>query len=252
MSTDTLAQVLQQTSLFREVQKEEDYLLGIDEAGRGPILGPMTYAAAWCALKEKDRLAKLGFRDSKQLSPEKRERLFADLRENKVLPVSYEVKVIPASDISQQMQMKSKVNLNIISHNCAIDLIRKALTLGFQVKEVYVDTVGPKNTYQRKLQRLFPGIKITVSEKADDKYPIVSAASICAKVLRDKIMEHFSFDEEDITDKSYGSGYLADPKTKEWIPNNIDKVFGFPSIVRFSWTPSQQAMKKKLRRCKMV
>jgi len=147
----------------------------------------------------------------------------------------------------------TKVNINEISHNYAIKLIREALERGFDIKEVYVDTVGNATTYQRKLKRIFPDIKIVVSEKADDKYPVVSAASICAKVLRDNIMETFEFVEEDIKDKNYGSGYLGDQKTVNWVARNCDKVFGFPTLVRFSWAPTQTAMAQssvKVKWCK--
>jgi len=234
-------------------QEDEEYMLGIDEAGRGPILGPMTYGAAWFPLKNKEAFSGLGFKDSKKLSADNRERLFSSIRECKKVEISFNVIVITALEISQQMLKLTKVNLNEISHNAAIDLIRNALALGFKLKEVYVDTVGNKTTYQRKLKRLFPALKITVSEKADDKYPVVSAASICAKVLRDKIMEHFEFIEEDFEDRDFGSGYLADQKTVNWVVRNCDKVFAFPTLVRFSWKPSQVAMKQsavKVKWCK--
>ena len=70
---------------------------------------------------------------------------------------------------------------------------------------MYVDTVGRPEKYQAKLEQIFPGIKITVAKKADSTYPIVSAASICAKVSRDHAIRAWQFLEGSIA-KEYGSG----------------------------------------------
>jgi len=124
-------------------------------------------------------------------------------------------------------------------------MIRKVIETGYNVKEIYVDTVGPPETYQAKLKRLFPLIDITVSKKADSLFPIVSAASIIAKVSRDHILESWKFPEEDSVVKggrSWGSGYPGDARTRIWMKGNIDKVFGFPNVVRFSWKPCVQIL----------
>ena len=84
--------------------------------------------------------------------------------------------------ISSSMYRRSKYNLNTMSHDTAIDLVKMALEKGVQVAEIYVDTVGPPEKYQAKLQEIFPAQKVTVAKKADSLYPCVSAASICAKV----------------------------------------------------------------------
>lgn len=135
--------------------------------------------------------------------------------------------------------------MNEISHDAAIEMIKRAIAQGFNVKEIYVDTVGPPSTYQAKLKRLFPLIDITVSKKADSLYPIVSAASIVAKVTRDRILDGWVFKEDEavINDgRSWGSGYPADARTRTWMKKNIDKVFGFPDVMRFSWKPCAQIL----------
>lgn len=74
-----------------------------------------------------------------------------------------------------------------MSHDTAINLIHKLIDTKINLKTVYLDTVGPKEKYQLKLQRCFEneGLKFVVSEKADSLFKVVGAASICAKVTRD-------------------------------------------------------------------
>src|SRR5262249_16011119 len=78
--------------------------------------------------------------------------------------------------------IRSKYNLNMISHDTAIELIRRTMVKGVAIKEVYVDTVGDPGKYQAMIEKKFLRLKVTVSKKADSLFPIVSAASIVAKV----------------------------------------------------------------------
>jgi ribonuclease H2 subunit A len=87
-----------------------------------------------------------------------------------------------------------------------------------------------------------PELEIIVESKADDTYPVVSAASICAKVTRDKVLEEWQFKEKKEFSNDYGCGYPSDPKTKQWLRDNLDPVFGFPSLVRFSWKTSSKIL----------
>ena len=68
--------------------------------------------------------------------------------------------ILSPSDISGGMLGKQNYNLNMMSHDTAIMLIRKALDLGVRVKEVYVDTVGLEEIYEKKLSEIFPGIQV--------------------------------------------------------------------------------------------
>ena len=97
------------------------------------------------------------------------------------------------------MYRRGKYNLNTMSHDTAIGLINEAIEAGVRVAEVYVDTVGPPDKYQAKLEGLFPELKITVAKKADSLYPCVSAASICAKVARDKALGEWKFAEDKVS-----------------------------------------------------
>ena len=78
-------------------------------------------------------------------------------------------------------------------------------------------------------------MEIIVESKADFNHPVVSAASICAKVTRDRDLAEWNFPEKKEIDKEFGCGYPSDPKAKEWLRRNFDSAFGFPTLVRFSW-----------------
>eukprot|EP01133_Synstelium_polycarpum_P001431 gene1431-1660_t len=143
------------------------------------------------------------------------------------------------------MLQRSSISLDILSHDSAMGLVRSVLDRGVNVQELYLDTVGPPAKYQAKLQLAFPSIgKIVVSKKADSLYPIVSAASICAKVVRDQTIAATSFADHRLSEMStdFGSGYPSDPVTKKWLVANRDKVFGYPRIARFSWSTTSNAM----------
>lgn len=226
--------------------QDEPCVLGVDEAGRGPVLGPMVYGIAFCPISKKDVLKTLGFADSKQLTEEKRDAIFDEMNRKDFATeaVGWAVEVIAPNDICMSMLRRTKRSLNEVSMDSAIGLIRKAIDAGVNIAEVYVDTVGPPEKYQAKLKQIFPKFKITVAKKADSTYPIVSAASICAKVSRDHALKVWKFREGMEPDISFGSGYPGDPVTKNFL-GTYELVFGFPRLVRFSWSTAGKALEKK-------
>ena len=207
--------------------------MGIDEAGRGPVLGPMVYACAYCPVGYLETLRKQAYADSKTLSEEERETLFETMKQDENL--AWKVDVIGAKELSGKMLRAEKCNLNTISHQSAMELVQKALDEGFHIQELYVDTVGDPERYKDKLCERFPGIRVTVKPKADSLFPIVSAASIAAKVTRDHALKNWAFEESAQFDREFGSGYPSDPATKRWLAAHCHRVFGFPSLIRFSW-----------------
>lgn len=228
-----------------ESLKTEPCWLGIDEAGRGPVLGPMVYGTCFSPLSQKERLNGMGLADSKTLSEEQRESIFTLMSEATDKALGWMVEILSPTFISNNMLKREKYNLNWLSHDCAINLIKTVLKRGVNVTEIYVDTVGDPMKYQDKLKGIFPTIDITVSKKADSIYPIVSGASICAKVARDRAVKHWKFQEGLATENlKYGSGYPGDPETKNFLTTNLDKVFGFPQFVRFSWSTANVMIQK--------
>ncbi|KAK9122812.1 hypothetical protein Sjap_012414 [Stephania japonica] len=212
----------------------EACMMGIDEAGRGPVLGPMVYGCLYCAVSYRSTLSSLEFADSKTLKEEKREELFENLKIDE--SIGWAVDIIDPRELSAKMLKKSKINLNEISHDSASGLVAKALDMGVLLTEVYVDTVGDAEKYRIKLSERFPSIKFIVAKKADSLYPVVSGASIVAKVTRDRALRNWMLDETaENMHKNFGSGYPGDPETKAWMNDHQHSVFGFPTLVRFSW-----------------
>lgn len=169
-------------------------VLGVDEAGRGPVLGPMVYGVAYCSVEyAKEDIARHGFMDSKVLDHDTRVHLLQRMSDSEHIlskEVGWTVRVMSARDIGAGMlRPTTPYNLNAQAHDTTIQLIRDVYAQGVNIRKILVDTVGIAETYQHKLQRLFPMAEVTVSKKADSLYPIVSVASICAKVTRDKALD---------------------------------------------------------------
>ena len=237
-------------------------VLGIDEAGRGPALGDMVYAGAYVPLRAHRAMCDTGANDSKQLTEEAREACRAKLEKvPEVVPI---VVSLDANAISDAMFSRAGANLNTISHDAAISIIHQAtLQSHGKLAGVFVDTVGPPESYQRKLQARFPHLHVVVAKKADSAYPCVSAASIFAKTTRDRHVKAIAgeaarreaalraeangrpapSDEELAAVKrhEFGSGYPSDPNTVKWLAAHVPRVavydprkYGF---VRQSWGP---------------
>jgi ribonuclease H len=182
-------------------------VLGIDEAGRGPLLGPMVYGAAYWPENEAAEIAAFGFDDSKALTAVKREALFKQMKS--CGRIGYVTHCCTAREISAEMLRRSPVSLNVISHDAATSMLELVLAQGVRVEKVFVDTVGEPGYYQSKLEKIFNqgngggggtskrgwAISFTVSKKADSLFKSVSAASIAAKVTRDASIRDWVFEE---------------------------------------------------------
>lgn len=234
-------------------------MLGIDEAGRGPVLGPMTYGLAYWHPDDADLIPKGGrFTDSKQLDKNTRDSLFS--RVQSCPNMGFVLRVLHASEISRNMLRAEPYNLNAMSHDSAMEMIHAVLDAGVRIDTAFIDTVGIPESYTRKLEREFNGnghnIKFVVEKKADANYAPCSAASVVAKVSRDSIVENWAWSEPGYEPKdkdghghvspTYGSGYPSDPKCKQWMEKNlVDGVFCYPDFVRFSWAPAKKAVKER-------
>lgn len=232
-------------------------VLGVDEAGRGPVLGPMVYGVFYLPLPLHTPLLTTPphkFDDSKVLTPSFRSSLMATLcTPSTPLHTSsgWAISSLSARDIGAHMFSPSSYNLNAQAMDATIELIRGVMDSGVNVAEIYVDTVGPPASYQAKLERVFPTAKIVVAKKADSLYPCVSAASVCAKVTRDAALEVLyraragmdrgretgeeTKDTGEEEGMAWGSGYPSDGRCVGWMRSNMHPVFGWGPECRFSW-----------------
>ncbi|KAJ5885639.1 Ribonuclease H2 subunit A [Penicillium tannophilum] len=237
-------------------------VLGVDEAGRGPVLGPMVYGAFYLPIDLHHSLLAqdYSFDDSKVLTPGVRANLMRLLNTpgNKLFEsCGYAIKVLSARDISSGMLKPGSAvyNLNAQAMDATIEIIRGVVQdRSINVQEVYIDTIGNPATYQQKLERIFPSLKITVAKKADSLYPCVSAASVAAKVTRDVALEvlyqavlRAQQSGEGVSDapEGWGSGYPSDSKCVGWLRRNMDPVFGWGNECRFSWGTAKEMLDVK-------
>lgn len=233
--------------------------LGVDEAGRGPVLGPMVYGIFYLPLELSDPLLRgeHHFDDSKVLTPAVRSSLMQTLctaseTEKLYTHCGWATTALSAQSISAGMlRPGATYNLNAQAMDATIELIRGTFARGVNVKEIYVDTIGQPAAYQKKLERIFPAVKITVAKKADSLYPCVSAASVCAKVTRDACLEvlhrrHVDGDQQEKGEgMAWGSGYPSDARCVSWLRTNMHPVFGWGPECRFSWGTAKDMIEAK-------
>lgn len=195
-------------------------ILGIDEAGRGSVLGPMVIAGVVVPEKMDKVLERMGVKDSKRLAPHRRTILSRKLRKM----FDYEIVVITAREIDELRA--SGVNLNEIEKNAM-----ESILLKLKPEKAIVDAVDVKAERFQENLRNDTGLNVIAEHKADDKYIEVSAASIIAKAERDAQIEEINKDF--IKSGGIGSGYPSDPTTKKFLTNyTYDEM---PDFVRRSW-----------------
>ncbi|ORY78659.1 ribonuclease HII-domain-containing protein [Protomyces lactucae-debilis] len=221
-------------------------ILGVDEAGRGPVLGPMVYGVAYCSVDYAESIKQHGFMDSKVLDHATRVDLLHKMEDTQHVlqqEIGWTVRVMSARDIAAGMLRPSApYNLNAQAHDTTIQLIRDVLAQGVNVRQIFVDTVGIPEKYQQILQRAFPMAQVTVTKKADSLFPIVSVASICAKVTRDKALEANAAETVPVVG-TWGSGYPGDARTVEWLKRHMHPIFGWQGgFVRYSWATAKDML----------
>ena len=195
-------------------------VLGIDEAGRGSVLGPLVIAGVIVPEKMDIVLERMGVKDSKRLTPNRRTILSRKLKKM----FEYDLVVISAQDIDNMRA--DGINLNEIER-----IGMEKILSNLNPEKAIVDAVDIKaERFQNKLAN-DTGVNVVAEHKAYDNYIEVSAASIIAKQERDAHIAEINKDY--IKMGGIGSGYPSDPITKKFLTNfTYDEM---PDFVRKSW-----------------
>ncbi|MBW2992494.1 ribonuclease HII [Candidatus Woesearchaeota archaeon] len=194
-------------------------------------MGPLVTAGVLIDEKDESKLKTLGVKDSKLLTPEQREVLFKKIT---AVVKDYSIKIIQPYQIDAALN-DPDLNLNWLEANTMADLANE-----LKPKKIILDCPSnniPAFTNYLK-NKLKIKAKIIAEHKADQKYPVVAAASILAKVTRDKEIEKIKNDIK----QNLGSGYPSDPTTQEFLKKNYKK---YPKIFRKTWSSYQRLVEQK-------
>ena len=219
-------------------------IIGIDDAGRGPAIGPMVLAGVLVDGEIEKEFIKLGIKDSKMLNPRKREMLSKEIK--KISLATHEVLIHP-----DEIDGKHGDNLNLnqreaVASAAIINKLNQSKKSKEQIK-VIIDCPSVNiNSWKEYLEKFLiarTNLKIICEHKADFNYVAVGAASILAKVRRDAEVEKIKKD----LGIDFGSGYSADPITKKFIHENYKK-YKDKGIFRESWSTIKNFKSSKIQK----
>jgi ribonuclease HII len=206
-------------------------ICGVDEAGKGSVLGPLVVAGI--GVSSEERLADIGVRDSKLLSPKERDRLYPLIRKRcKVATVTIDAQEIDTIRIEMTM-------------NACVARAHAQVITKIAPSRAYVDACDVNCFRYAEMVKihLSKDCEIVSEHHADEKFIVVSAASIVAKVIRDREVARLAKKYGEI-----GSGYPSDPVTIRWLSGYIGEHPSPPTIARRSWKTVSNLLQKKSQR----
>jgi ribonuclease HII len=207
---------------------------GVDEAGRGPVIGPLVIAGVSIDENDLPKLVNLGVKDSKLLSPQRRETLAVQIKK---LALKCHIVLLSPAEIDRVVERRRKLyKLNRLEAQA----MAKVITV-LKPDVVYVDAsdILPDRFREHIAENLSFSPKIICEHKADVNYPIVSAASIIAKVERDRVISQLKKKHGNI-----GCGYPSDSNTIKFLEVWIRKFGSYPDFVRKSWKTAKRVKSK--------
>lgn len=231
--------ILKNSSFFRIFMG--DMILGIDDAGRGPVIGPMILAGCLVDEATEKEFKKLGIKDSKELTPKRREFLANIIREK---AETFEIAIAYPNEIDDKLENGTNLNhLEAIKIAAIINKINK----GYKRIKVIIDcpSVGIAkwaDMLKMKIENL-SNLEIVCEHKADKNHVSVSAASILAKSTREKEMDKL----REKYGTQIGSGYTSDPATIKFLEKNANNDED-SNIFRKTWDTWKRASDKLTQR----
>jgi ribonuclease HII len=210
----------------------EAIVAGIDESGRGAVLGPLVVAGVSIEEGKLEHLKALGVKDSKLLSPKRREELSKEIEK-----IAKDIMILRIGPCKIDAYRNQGVDLN------RVEFMKMSEVISFlRPDTVFVDSPDVKPDRLAKiLSKSAPNARIVAEHKADVNYPIVGAASIMAKVARDDEIEKLKKKYGDI-----GPGYSSNPITMEWMRSWLARNKEFPEgLVRKTWVTTDMIKNEK-------
>ena len=208
---------------------------GVDEAGRGCVIGPLVVTGVMVRAEVLPILTELGVKDSKLLTPQKRELLYPAILQ--LTEKTHTIKV-PPSQIDVAVESARRLHkLNRLEAQVMAQIIEELAP-----DEVYVDAADTvEHRFGNHIRECLKiKTRIISRHKADRIYPVVSAASIIAKVERDREVAALRAEWGD-----FGSGYLTDDKTMAFLRKLLEHNDDYPSFIRKSWKPAKRAKSER-------
>ncbi|NWF86839.1 ribonuclease HII [Candidatus Bathyarchaeota archaeon] len=217
-------------------------IAGVDDAGRGAVIGPLVIAGIVMEETNLPRLKELGVRDSKLLSPSRREMLAIEIKR---IAQKYAVIKLSPKEIDKVVETGRKLHkLNRLEAQTMAKIIE---TLKPDIAYVDASDVLEERFKKHIQECLSFKVEIVSEHKADRTYPIVSAASIIAKVERDKEIADLAKKYGDL-----GCGYPTDTKTLRFLQQWLQKKGEYPDFVRKSWKPAKKVKDENTMRQKTL
>lgn len=188
------------------------------------MIGPLAIAGVAVDRAALRSLSKIGVKDSKKLSRRKREDLYPKIAK---IAKSIEVVLVQPKEIDRVVGGPKHRRLNYLEAVKVASVLEE-----LRPHTAYIDAsdVNPKRYAQTIREHLSFPLKLVCQHKADARYPVVSAASIVAKVSRDRAIARLKTKYGD-----FGSGYPSDPRTTAFLKNWMRKRESLPPIVRKKW-----------------